>query len=173
MSYYVGKNLKMDKKNNKISCELADSCWRDFEDKLIFEKVDDLYNNLNKLEDKKSNLYYDVICGNLHLSGKYSDLICSFDYFENFVNEFRDVLNNDNRKDLDLYNVFLKYKKDIDRYTIKNCILRQKEYDNRYITKTNKNSVFIGYYKTNAKKFNDIQVKKNDWYIDNFEIEYI
>ena len=60
------KNIKIDRKNNKISGVLADSNWRDFEDKFIYENIEDLYPKLNVIEDKIANLYYDIICGNIH-----------------------------------------------------------------------------------------------------------
>lgn len=173
VSYYSGRNLKIDKINNKISCELASSNWRDFKDRLVFEKVDDLYSKLNRIEDKIANLYYDVICGNIHITGKYIDLRCSYSYFNNFVHEFESVLENDSKQDLDLYNVYLKYKTDFDRYTVKNCVLRQKGYNNRYVVRINKYSLSINYGKEKARKFNDIRVKSNKWYMDEFEIEYI
>ena len=55
MGYYKAKNIKIDRKNNKISGVLADSNWRDFEDKFIYENIEDLYPKLNVIEDITNN----------------------------------------------------------------------------------------------------------------------
>ncbi|MBR2652852.1 MAG: hypothetical protein IKC22_00805 [Bacilli bacterium] len=177
MGYYKAKNIKIDRKNNKISGVLADSNWRDFEDKFIYESIEDLYPKLNVIEDKIANLYYDIICGNIHTSnGKYEDLVCSFDYIGNgnFTEEFRQVYSKENRQDYELYNVFKKYEDEINKYAVKNCVLRRKGSKSLYIVRLNKTSVSMNYVdKEKAKKFNAEKVKRNSWYMENYDIEYI
>lgn len=178
MSYYKAKNLKIDKKNNKISGKLADSSWRDFDNKMIYDDFDDMYGDYNTIGDKIACLYHDIVCGNIHTSiSKYADLVNSFDYFKDFCNEFKEVRNKENRQDDELYGVYLKYQDDFKRYTTKNCILRTKEkkYGSfyEYIRKETKTKYFTTSNKENAKKYNDIRVKQREWYMEYFDIEYI
>ncbi len=175
MSYYIAKRLKIDKENNKISCELADSSIRDYRDRLFFEKVEDLYSNLNVIEDKIAILYYDIVCGNIHVDGKLKDLVCSFNYIGNgkFSEEFKQVYCNKDRQDYDLYKVYKKYEEDIKNYIKKDCVLKKKN-SSLYIIRVNKTSVSMNYVdKDKARKFNSLKVKNNDWYMKNFDIVYI
>lgn len=174
MGYYKVKSIKIDKENNKIKGVIADSNLRDYNDNFIYNEVDDLYPTLEVLEDKIASLYYDLICGNFHTSlKKYTDYVLIFDLVEDFTDDFRETYRKSDRKAFDLYNVYLKHKDNIDKYTKKDCILREKDYQNRYIVRVNKRSVSINYGKEKAKKFNSALVKNNTWYMDNFEIEYI
>ena len=176
MSYNIAKKLKIDKENNKISCELASSNLRDYRDRLIFEKIEDLYSNLKVIEDKIATLYYDIVCGNIHVDGKLKDLVCSFDYIGNgnFYEEFKQVYYNKDRQDYDLYKVYKKYEEDIKNYIKKDCILRKKNTSGLYIIRVNKTSVSMNYVdKDKARKFSSLQVKNNDWYMENFDIIYI
>ena len=178
MSYYKAKSLKIDKKNNKISGVMADSCWRDFENKMIYDKFDNMYGDFNTIGDKIACLYHDIICGGIHTSiSKYADLVCSFDYFKDFCDEFKAVRYKENRQDDELYGVYLKYQDDFKKYTTKNCILRTKEkrYGSfyEYVRKETNTHYFTTRDKEKAKKYNDIRVKEREWYMENFEIEYI
>lgn len=178
MGYYQAKKLKIDKKNNRVSGALADSNWRDCDDKMIYDEYEDMYSEYNTIGDKIAYLYYDIICGNIHTSiSTYADLVCSFDYFKAFTDDFREVLRNDNKKDNDLYNVYLKHKSDFDEYTKKNCILRSKEkYYNSmyaYVKRENQKSLSLTFNKEKAKRFNDKRVQQYDYFMENYEIEYI
>ena len=174
MGYYKIKNLKIDKKNNKISGMVADSNWRGDKGQMIYDYYEDLFSNLNVIEDKIATLYFDLIEGNIHIDyGKYKDFVCTWSNFEDFINEYREVRNKEGRKDYELYNVYLKYKKQFDDYTKTDCILRQKGFSSRYIVRVNSKSVSINYGKEKAKKFNSARIMKNDWFVENFEIEYI
>ena len=172
MSYYKVKNIKIDKKNNTISAILGDSSLRDYDGNLIYEKCENMYSEYNTINDKIACLYYDIICGYIHASGKYSGLVCSFDYFGDFCNDFKEVMYKENRKDDELYGVYLKYQDEFKRYTTKNCILKVKG-AREYLKRITKTHYFTTIDKEKAKKFNDLQVKINEWYIENFDIEYI
>ena len=178
MSYFKAKSLKIDKRNNKISGVMADSCWRDYNDNFIYDKWENMYSDYNTIGDKIACLYHDIICGGIHTSiSKYADLVCSFDYFEDFTNEFKEVRNKKDRQDDELYNVYLKYQDDFKAYTTKNCILKRKEkYLGNvevYIQRVNTKTLTLTYNKEKAKKFNDIRVKQNEWLLENYDIEYI
>lgn len=176
MSYNVAKKIKIDKKNNRIGCEIASSNFRDYKDRLVFETVEDLYSDLNVVEDKIATLYYDIICGNIHTDGELKDLICTFAYIGNgkFTKEFSQVYCNKNRQNFDLYKVYKKYEEEIKNYTKKDCALRKKNYNNLYVVRVNKTSVSMNYTsKDKARKFNSLRVKNNDWYMENFDIIYI
>ena len=117
MSYYKIKNLKIDKKNNKISCDIADSSIRSWDNKFVFDHCDDMYNNLKTIGDKICALYYNIIEGNIHInSGKYKDLVCTFITFNDFVKEYRDIRYKEDMKENELYNLYLKYENDFKNY---------------------------------------------------------
>lgn len=69
MSYYILKNLKLDKKNNKMSAEVADSCWRDNNDKFIFDKTEDIYPSIKTWEEKYAHLIWSIIRGGVRIEG--------------------------------------------------------------------------------------------------------
>lgn len=174
MSYYKIKNLKIDKKNNKISCDIADSSIRSWDNKFVFDHCDDIYDNLKTIGDKICTLYYNIIEGNIHIdSGKYKDLVCTFITFNDFIKEYRDIRCKEDIKENELYNLYLKYENDFKDYLKKDCVLKQKGFNNRFIVRVNKNSISINYGIDRAKKFNSKQVKQNKWYRENFDIVYI
>lgn len=84
MSYYIVKNVKFKKKENKVSCEIADSSLTDYEDKYIFSHCDDLYKGLNgaDIEDKKAYFMYEIICGNFRCVA-YKNLTNTFTFLKN------------------------------------------------------------------------------------------
>lgn len=177
MGYYIVKSLKIDKENNKISGVIADSNWRDYRGNYIYDKVEDFYSQYNTIGDKIATLYYDIICGNLHTSiNKYSDLVCSFDYFRDYVENYREIMKNENRKDNELYMLFLNCENRFKEYTKKNCILRNKNSfytADVYIKRVNKYSYSQTTDKEKAKLFNDLKVKNNEWLMEHFDIIYI
>ena len=61
MSYYHIKNIKMDKKNNIISADLADSCWKP----LTYDHINNLYEG-KTFEEKYEKLISDIIIGNFY-----------------------------------------------------------------------------------------------------------
>lgn len=72
MGYYYIKNIKIDKNNNVISGDLADSNWRPLE----YNHYDDLYSG-DTFEKKYANFIYNVVSGNLHpmASNKYNKIM--------------------------------------------------------------------------------------------------
>lgn len=69
MSYYILKNLKLDEKNNKMSAEVADSCWRDDSGKFIFDKTEDIYPSIKTWEEKYAHLIWSIITGGVRIEG--------------------------------------------------------------------------------------------------------
>lgn len=69
MSYYILKNLKLDEKNNKMSAEVADSCWRDDSGKFIFDKTEDIYPSIKTWEEKYAHLIWSIISGGVRIEG--------------------------------------------------------------------------------------------------------
>lgn len=174
MSYWKIKNLKIDKKNNKISGLVADSSIRDWKDRMVYDRFEDLYSSLECIEDKICALYYDLICGNIHIDyGKYKNYICKFDYFKDFIEDYRKVSIDNNKKKYDYYNVYLKHKDKIEDFAKEDCVLKQKGYSNRYIVRENKCSVSMNYGIEKAKKFSSKRVMLNDWLMENYDIIYI
>lgn len=174
MSFYHMRNLKIDKKNNKISCEIADSNCFDWKNRLIWDKIDDLYSNFNVIEDKIAVMMKNIIEGNIHTSNpKYKDLVCRFELFEGFLKDINAVIYKEGRKDYEIYNVYLKHKDEIESYTKKDCVLKQKGWSNRYAVRVNQHSISINYGIEKARKFNSKLVQENDWYMENFDIVYI
>ena len=95
MGYYIVKSIKIDKTNNKISGVVADSNWRDYKGRYIYDKVEDFYSQYNTIGDKIATLYCDIISGGFHTSiSKYADLVCSFDYFKDYLDKYSIDYNN-------------------------------------------------------------------------------
>lgn len=72
MGYYHIKNIKVDRKNNSISADLADSNW----EPLDWFYVDNLSDS-EKFENKYANFIYNLVSGNFHPSpnNKYSKIV--------------------------------------------------------------------------------------------------
>lgn len=178
MGYYIVKSIKIDKTNNKISGVVADSNWRDYKGRYIYDKVEDFYSQYNTIGDKIATLYCDIISGGFHTSiSKYADLVCSFDYFKDYLDKYREISRKEDRKDNELYMLFLEYEKKFKECTTKNCVLKRKTKYlgsiDLYIKRVNKYTITQTYYKDKAKLFNDIMVKNNDWLSEHYDIEYI
>ena len=178
MGYYKARKIKIDKVNNKISGEVADSNWRDYKNRYIYDKVEDFYTQYNTIGDKIATLYYDIIVGNIHTSiSKYADLVNSYEYFKDFVEEYRGIDRKEDRKDNELYSLFLRYENKFKEYTTKNCILKRKEKYlgciDLYILRVNKYTISPTQSREKAKLFSALMVKNNDWLSEHYDIEYI
>lgn len=69
MSYYILKNLKLDKKNNKMSAEVADSCLRDNSGKFIFDKTEDIYPSIKTWKEKYAHLIWSILTNGVRIEG--------------------------------------------------------------------------------------------------------
>lgn len=87
MSYYHIINIKMDKKNNSISADLADSCWEPSR----WVHLKDLCDK-ETFEEKYANLMYNLISGNYHpsLNTRYSRLVMN-PYLKNYCDDVHDI----------------------------------------------------------------------------------
>ena len=87
MSYYHIKNIKMDKENNIISADLADSCW----EPLTYDHINDLY-KAESFEEKYEKLISDIIVGNFHPAKgtKLSTLVMN-PLFSNYYDDMHDI----------------------------------------------------------------------------------
>lgn len=141
MSYYVIKDIKMNRKTNKISANIADSSLRDYNDNLKYSYCDDLFAMTKgaTFEDKKAFLFFNIITGVYHCN-RYKNLVCTFDYFEGFVAEVKDALINSRINDLS--KIYYKYKADIDEWLKKDCIVRNISHS-LYVTRINKRSISL------------------------------
>jgi hypothetical protein len=172
MSYYIVKNLQFKKKENRISCQIADSSVTDYEDKYIFSPCDDLYKGLNSadLDDKIAYLMYDVICGNIRCA-QYKNLNNTFDFFEDYITKVRTAEKNNRINDLKF--IYQEYKDEFNSWLVKDCLLKTK--DNYYISKkTNNRTIWISRGREYAKSFNSKYVSNKTSLVDRgYEIEYI
>lgn len=117
MSYYNIKNIKVDKKNNKVSADLADSSL----EPLSYFHEDNLY-NCSSFEETNANFMYDIITGNFHPLGnsKYYKIMMN-KYLKNYY---------DDDKDIGRLNTYNKYKNVIDNIlndNVEKCIKLESE----------------------------------------------
>lgn len=87
MGYYHIKNIKIDKKGNKISADLADSNWYPID----YVHVEDLCDK-KSFEEKYANFIYNVVVGNYHPnnSNKFSRLVMNY-YLDNYYDDAHDI----------------------------------------------------------------------------------
>ncbi len=87
MSFYYIKNIKLDKENNNISADLADSCWSPIEYSHINKLFDD-----DTFEEKYANFIYNLVSGNFHPAGsnKYSKLVMN-NILDNYYDDVHDI----------------------------------------------------------------------------------
>lgn len=87
MSYYHIKNIDIDKKNNKISADLADSCFSPLEYFHIGSLCDK-----ETFEEKYANFIYNVVSGNFHpqSNNRYSKLVMNH-WLENYYDDAHDI----------------------------------------------------------------------------------
>lgn len=87
MGYYHIKNIKIDKKNNKISAELADSNLEPIE----FYPVDDL-SDKTSFKEKYATFIYNLVAGNFHpyQNNKYSKIVMHH-LLENYYDDVRNI----------------------------------------------------------------------------------
>lgn len=171
MSYFLIKNIKVKKNENKISVEIADSSLTDWEGRYIYHKCEDIceYSVFCNISDKKALLIYNVILGNYHCS-QYKELVCTFDYFKDFIDEMKSVMMSSSKEEGRYGNVLKKFEKEINSFLIKDCYLKN---GYKYVTRINKKSISLN-YKSNAKTFNSKYIKNQTALLDNgYEIEYL
>lgn len=87
MGYYHIKNINIDRKNNYISADLADSNWQP----LDWRHIKDLCDK-PKFEEKYANLIYNLVSGNFHptSNNKYSKIVMNH-YLENYYDDAHDI----------------------------------------------------------------------------------
>lgn len=87
MSYYHIKNIKIDRENNYISADLADSCWQP----LDWFHVDNLCDK-DTFKEKYANFIYNLVSGNFHPSSnnKYSKIVMN-NYLKNYYDDAHDI----------------------------------------------------------------------------------
>lgn len=101
MGYYHIKNIKINKKENYISADLADSNW----EPLNWHHIQDLSEEFNCFEEKYARFIYDLVSGNFHptSNNRYSKLVMNY----NLKNYYDDA------KDLGLLETYSKYENNI------------------------------------------------------------
>lgn len=89
MGYFRIKNIKFDKKNNKISADLADSNLYPIE----YYHISDL-SDCETFEEKYANFIYNVVSGNFHpqANNKYLKLVMNH-LLENYYDDAHDIGN--------------------------------------------------------------------------------
>lgn len=87
MGYYHIKNIKIDRKNNNISADLADS---NIYPKTYYH-IDSL-NDKGSFKEKYANFIYNVVSGNFHptKSSKYYKLVMNY-YLDNYYDDAHDI----------------------------------------------------------------------------------
>lgn len=156
MSYYNIKNIKVKEKENKISADIADSCWTDYNNRPIYSHCDDLFANTigADIYDKQAYLMYNIIVGNYH-STKYKNLVCTFDYLREFVDEFKEAIQDDRTDDFKF--IYDKHRDSIESWLNEDCYIRNQS-NGYYVVRINKKTISLN-YKSYAKKFNSNYVK--------------
>ncbi len=87
MSYYHIKNIKMNKKNNIISADLADSCLTP----LTYNHINNLYEG-ESFEGKYEKLISDIIIGNFHpAKGTKLSMLTLNPLFSNYYDDMLDL----------------------------------------------------------------------------------
>lgn len=147
MSYYHIKNINVDRKNNCISADLADSCWHP----LDWFHINDLCDK-TKFEDKYANFIYNLVTGNFHpiSNNKYSKIVMNH-YLSNYYDDAHDI------GELNTYDKYKDVIKGIMNNDYSKCIILKSDRElnpNRYYKltpiKTNINKCNADYY-TNEK----------------------
>lgn len=87
MSFYHIKNIKIDKKNNNISADLADSCLTPIK----YEHFDKLFDD-ETFEEKYANFIYNIVSGNFHPleSNGYSKIMMN-SLLKNYYDDAHDI----------------------------------------------------------------------------------
>lgn len=167
MSYYHIKNINIDKKNNCISADLADSCWSP----LDWIHINDL-SDKKTFEEKYANFIYNLVSGNFHptSNNKYSKIVMNH-YLHNYYDDAHDIgelatynkyknvvmaiMNNDYSKC-----VQLKSDRELnpEKYYILNKIDIHSKYDGEYYT--NENGDLFNY---NDNELNICSTRKDNY----------
>ena len=87
MSYYHISNINIDKENNNISADLADSCWTPIE----YFHCDKLFDD-DTFEEKYANFIYNAVSGNFHPNPDniYSKLVMN-NLLRNYYDDANDI----------------------------------------------------------------------------------
>ena len=87
MSFYYIKNIKLDKKNNNISADLADSSL----EPRTYYHVDRLFDE-DSFSEKYAQFIYNLVSGNFHPSGnsQYSKLVLNH-WLDNYYDDVYDI----------------------------------------------------------------------------------
>jgi len=88
VGYYHIKNIRLDKKGNKISADFADNNWQP----LDWFHVDDLAKEKNGFDEKYANLIYNLVAGNFHpvSNSVYSRIVMNH-YLKNYYQDAYDI----------------------------------------------------------------------------------
>ena len=144
MGYYHIKNIDINKRENYIAADLADSNWQPIE----WFHVSDLSKDKSLFEEKYANFIYNLVSGNFHpiSSNKYSKIVMNR-HLHNYYEDAHDI------GEMETYK---KYKDNIDK------IMTGKEYECDEI-KSDRELNPEKYYILN--KYNDSKLKfKGDYY---------
>ena len=155
MSYYLVKNLRVNKETGVVSGDFADSNTFDYYNKHIYEHLEDIYQDKEEKRSplqKYSRFISDIIAGNIQGSiGKYGKLSIP-NYYDDLSYFMRE---SENTKEDPYILTYLKYKEEIEK-----ALTKKPEYiikiDNAfYLQKLNKRTYIPTYIKENAQLFSE------------------
>lgn len=153
MSYYLVKNLKVNKETGLVSGDFADSNTYDYYNKHIYEYLNDIYQDKEGKRtplQKYSRFISDIIAGNIQGSiGKYAKL--SIPNYYDDLNYF--MRENENTKEDPYILTYLKYKDEINKTLTEKPEYIIKINNNFYLQKLNKKTYIPTYKEENAKLF--------------------
>lgn len=156
MGYLIVKNLKLDKKNNRISGDVADSNVTDYNDNYMYYPTEDIYSSLKTWEEKYARLVYSVITGGIHIYGSHKlrkiELGTNIKELENYMEEARE---------LGYVGVYNKHKD-----LIESIFKEKREYiikfteDKGYLRKIDTRNYYLTLIPENAKKYTKGEIGK-------------
>ena len=153
MSYYLVKNLRVNKKTGVVSGDFADSNVFDCYNKHIYEHLKDIYQDKEGKRSplqKYSRFISDIIAGNIQGSiGKYNKL--SIANYYNDLTYF--IKENENTGKDPFVLTYLKYQEEIDKTLTNKPEYIIKINSNFYLQKLNKRTYSSTYIKEKAKLF--------------------
>lgn len=160
MSYYLVKNLRVNKEKGIISGDFADSNIFDYNNKHVYKHFDDIYQDEEGKRSplqKYSRFISDIIAGNLQGSiGKYTKL--SIPNYFNDLNYFKKENESTDKDPFVL--TYLKYKEEINKTLTDKPEYVIKVDDNSYLKKLNKKTYTPTYIKENARLFSESDFEK-------------
>lgn len=153
MSYYLVKNLRVNKETGVVSGDFADSNTYDYYNKHIYEHLNDIYQDKEGKRtplQKYSRFISDIIAGNIQGSiGKYAKLSIP-NYYDDLYYFMRE---NENTKEDPYSLTYLKYKEEIEKTLTEKPEYIIKINNDFYLQKLNKKTYIPTYMKENAKLF--------------------